>query len=239
MLGQGEPPPFAEDGKTSASANVAELADLVLTSNFAMAAARVAATQPDAISLDQVCIELLAPTARLLGQMWEDDRLDFADVTLGLWRLQQLLREFSAVAPGAICPRPRGLRALLLPACGEQHRFGLSIVMEYFRRDGWEVHGGPAASMTELRDLVRDSWFDVVGFSVGCTASFEPLAAWIRTVRKASLNPAIGVMVGGKLIMEQPELVAQLGADATAADGRQAPQIAERLFAVLARPSAA
>lgn len=226
-------------GGIRAAANVEELANLVLTRNFSVAASRVAMMQSDGVSLDQVCFELLAPTARLLGRLWEEDRLDFAEVTLGLWRLQQLFREFSATVPCEGYPRPRGLSVLLVPACGEQHRFGLSMVMEFFRRDGWDVHGGPVASLSALRALVRDLWFDVVGFSLGGTTNVKPLAGWIRTVRKVSRNADIRIMVGGKLIGERPELVAQLGADATATDGREAPQVAERLLAVLGRHSTA
>ena len=239
LLGQRKLATVDQSGAVDAHANVVELANCVLTSNFSVAAARIAGMRPDGVSLDYLCVELLGPAARLLGQMWEEDRLDFAEVTIGLWRLQQLLREFSANASGDACRKSRGLRILLLPACGEQHRFGLSIVIEYFRREGWDVHGGPVASHAELRDLVRDDWFDVVGFSVGGMTRLKPLAGWIRTVRKVSRNPGIGVMVGGKLVAERPELVAQLGADATASDGRQAPQAAERLLALLSHSTAA
>lgn len=239
MLGKSGLASSDTDCNLNAEKNVKELANTVLTSNFSVAASRVDEMRPKGASLDHICFELLAPAARLLGKMWEDDRLDFAEVTIGLWRLQQLLHEYSVTAPREACRKQRGLRVLLLPAPGEQHRFGLSIVMEYFRREGWEVHGGPAGSLAELRDLVHDSWFNIVGFSVGGTARLKPLAGWIRTVRKVSRNPGVGVMVGGKMIDEHPELVAQLGADVTAGDGRQAPQIAERLLAALAHSNAA
>ena len=38
-------------------------------------------------------------SARVLGELWEDDRCDFTDVTVGVGRLQQLLRECRAIAP--------------------------------------------------------------------------------------------------------------------------------------------
>lgn len=37
-------------------------------------------------------------------------------------------------------------------------------------------------------------------------------------------------MVGGKLFIEQPDLVAKIGADFTAADGKQAVVMVEGLF---------
>ena len=42
------------------------------------------------VAVGSVLVDLLAPTARLLGEYWESDRVDFVDVTMGLWRLQEV-----------------------------------------------------------------------------------------------------------------------------------------------------
>jgi MerR family transcriptional regulator, light-induced transcriptional regulator len=224
--GDGAAPPLPE---------ISEFVELVMATDVARAAAWVETVRADAASLEKICLELLAPAARRLGQMWEDDERNFAEVTLGMCRLQQLLRDFSDQLPGEALGRQAGLRVLLLPAPGEQHTFGLSMVMEFFRRAGWDVDGGPGMSLAEMRALVREDWFDIVGFSVSATSGFGPLTGCIRAVRKVSRNPSIGVMVGGKVFTEHPDLAAQVGADATAEDGRQAPMQAERLLAVLGR----
>ena len=46
----------------------------------------------------------------------------------------------------------------------------------------------------------------------------------------ASCNPAIGVMVGGPVFLEHPELVRRVGADASAVDAATAVLLAQRLF---------
>lgn len=58
----------------------------------------------------------------------------------------------------------------------------------------------------------------------------DALAASIRVIRRASLNPAIVVMVGGQLFSEHPDLARQVGADATATDARLAPLKADGLI---------
>jgi MerR family transcriptional regulator, light-induced transcriptional regulator len=40
----------------------------------------------------------------------------------------------------------------------------------------------------------------------------------------------VGVMVGGPIFTDNPGLAAEVGADATAQDGRQAPGVAEQLL---------
>ena len=71
-------------------------------------------------SVETICLDLLAPAARILGEMWDRDECDFIDVRLGLWRLQEVMRESPRVhradLPLAQCPaqarcsRPNGRR---------------------------------------------------------------------------------------------------------------------------------
>lgn len=188
------------------------------------------------VSLESVFLELLAPTARCLGEMWNEDLCDFTEVTVGLWRLQQVVRELSPSFRTEVDPHEdHHRRALLVAAHGEQHTFGLFMVAEFLRRAGWDVSAGPVASNAELLGFVRNEWFAVVGMSVSCDVRLEGLAANIHAIRRASRNRAIGVMVGGPIFLERPELVALVGADATAVDGRQAALQAESLLAMLAR----
>ena len=45
--------------------------------------------------METLYVELLEPTARHLGEMWDRDECDFIDVTLGVGRLQKLLAIFN------------------------------------------------------------------------------------------------------------------------------------------------
>jgi methanogenic corrinoid protein MtbC1 len=216
------------------SLQVTELSRIVLTEDISQAVTYLRAMQGHGLSLDVLCQDLLAPAARRLGEMWEQDLCHFADVTLALWRLQQVLRKFSEELPFEVPHRERVLTALLVGAPGEQHTFGLSMVMEYFRRAGWDLCGGPPVLLAELVGTVRDNWFDIVGFSVSSDKGLETLAFCIREVRLASRNPVIGVLVGGKVFVDQPELAVTVGADAIVLNVQQAPIHAEQLVANLA-----
>ena len=176
---------------------------------------------------------VVTQAARRLGELWEDDRCDFAQVTIGLGRLQQVVR---ALAPNfqlaAVGPAGHASSVLLLPAPGEQHTFGLIILAEFFQREGWHVIGGPISAGNEATATVRDQWVDIAGFSIGSLSRVDGLAARIQAVRTASRNRSIGVMVGGPLILQHPELVARLNADTTAADAPNAVAQAKALVAM-------
>jgi methanogenic corrinoid protein MtbC1 len=182
------------------------------------------------MAISSVFLELFAPSARFMGELWVEDICDFTDVTLALSHMQQMLRElapeFTERRPGS---KRAVRRALLVAAPGDDHGFGIQIVREFFRRAGWDVEGDPNSYDALLR-CTRLERFDVVGLSVTNDASFDGLAAIIRAIRKSASNPDLKVMVGGRFFLEHPGFVRQVGADATAPDGRRAvPRISSLL----------
>jgi MerR family transcriptional regulator, light-induced transcriptional regulator len=192
--------------------------------------AQLAALRARGVSVEALYVGLLAPAARHLGELWNDDRCHFADVTVGMGRLQQIMRGLSTAFGTEIDPPAGGRRALLMPAPGDQHTFGLSMVAEFFARAGWEVVGVMDPQATGFEDRVKDEWFDLVGISAGSTTRLESMLSCIAKVRRLSHNRAVAVMVGGPLFVTHPELVEQLGADGVATDGQHAPALAERLL---------
>ncbi len=191
---------------------------------------QLAALRARGVTVESLYVGLLAPAARYLGELWDDDRCHFADVTVGMGRLQQIMRGLSTAFGTEIDPPAGGRRALLMPAPGDQHTFGLSMVAEFFARAGWEVVGVMDPQATGFEDRVKDEWFDLVGISAGSTTRLDSMLACIAKVRRLSHNRAVAVMVGGPLFVAHPELVEQLGADGVATDGQQAPALAERLL---------
>lgn len=181
--------------------------------------------------MDRVFLELLAPTARYLGELWDDDLCDFTDVTVALGRLQRVLRELSPTLGRSVELSGQRRRVLLLPSPGEQHTFGLVMVSEFFRQAGWDVAGGGWTGNADGSIRVSAEWFDVVGFSLGAEIHLQELADSISVVRRLSCNRNLKVLVGGPLFGYQPEVLTRLGADGMTTDGREAPLLAESLIA--------
>jgi methanogenic corrinoid protein MtbC1 len=210
-------------------------AQLVLDIDQSLAVTHLRGLAEKGVRLEALYELLLGATARHLGRMWDDDELAFTAVTTGVWRLQEIMRSMSTAFVGMAPSRAQDARILLVPAIGGQHSFGLAMVAEHFLRAGWDVSCERAHSDAELCDLVGDSWFDIIGFSVGATDQISHLARTVSQVRKASRNLRLGVMVGGPVFVACPGRVADCGADATAIDAVQAIAMAESLMLSLAR----
>lgn len=183
------------------------------------------------VTVPVLLTHLLAPAARHLGRLWEQDQCHFADVTIGVGRLQQIMRALSSEFGTEIDPLPGGRRALLMAAPGEQHTFGLSMVGDFFARAGWEVVGLLDPLTDSVQDKVANEWFDLVGISAGSAARLAGVSACVNTVRQHAHNRQVCVLVGGPLFLLHPELNSTVGADAVVSDGAQAPHLAARLLA--------
>jgi MerR family transcriptional regulator, light-induced transcriptional regulator len=223
-------PKAPEPAKPESSNAIVRFAALVLGDKDAPALAFVQEMLAQGTSVESVFLDLLAPTAQHLGELWESDATDFANVTLGVGRLQLIMRQFGDMFSQQQISSDGGESALLTTIPGEQHSFGLSMVAEFFRRAGWNLCTGPFSSHQELTSLVHNHWFDIVGFSVSSDRRLEELKQDICDIRRGSRNKNVGIMLGGPMLTIDPGLVAVMGADAMSPDATTAPQRARELI---------
>lgn len=191
------------------------------------------------VAFDTVMVDLLAPTARLLGELWDEDLCDFVDVTMGLWRLQEVVHEMAVRLPAERMQAAGGRRALFASMPGDQHNFGTVVVDELFRRDGWLTDRISNAETADLLKRVAGDWFDMIGLTISCDCHIANLASIIAALRNVSRNPRVCVMVGGRIFSANPDLAEQVGADGTARDAKVALQIAVELVRERERESLA
>ncbi|MEQ8967378.1 MAG: cobalamin B12-binding domain-containing protein [Azospirillaceae bacterium] len=216
------------------SGDVKEFAGLVLTRGDRVAASYIDWLRLRGTSMESIYLDLLAPSAQHLGTLWEEDHADFAQVTVGLGRLQQIMREMSPAFLNEADPPLSGRRALIAPVAGEHHTFGALMVGDFFARAGWTVKAPPSATRRQLTDLVRREWFCIVGLSLNNERLLGVLEEEIATIRAISCNREIRVMAGGNVFVENPDLAMRLGADFSATDARSATQAADSALAALA-----
>jgi methanogenic corrinoid protein MtbC1 len=223
-------PKAPETTKQESPDAISQFANLVMGDKDAAAFAFVQEMMAQGISVESVFLNLLAPTAQHLGELWESDATDFANVTLGVGRLQLIMRQLGEMFYENGSPSDGGESALLTTIPGEQHSFGVTMVAEFFRRAGWNLCTGPFSSHQELTSLVHNHWFDVVGFSVSSDRRLNELKQDIHDIRRGSRNKNVGIMLGGPMMARDPGLVASMGADMMSLDATAAPQQARELI---------
>lgn len=182
------------------------------------------------VTVPSLCLGLLAPAARRLGDLWDRDLCDFTQVTIALGRLHSLMRGLAGGMPASDGAGRSGRHVVFASAPGEQHTFGLTMVRDFFFASGWQAWNDLIDEPKALLALLRSRHFDLLGLSIGSERHADALAALIVQARRVSMNPNLRVLVGGPWVLEGPAAAGRLGADATADDARAAILVADRMM---------
>ncbi len=213
--------------------DVAEFATLLIGADGVASASYINRAVHGGAEAAAIYVELLAPAARHLGNLWDQDVASAADVTIGLGRLHYILRALAPSFHRDARPPHAGRRVLLMAPKGEQQRFALAMAEAFFSRAGWLVEKAAQGDPATWRGAARRGWFDIAGFAVTGCEQPEVLAGFIRAARAISQNQRIGIITISPTCIEQPHWADGLGADASFTDAAQAVRRAEILLAKL------
>jgi methanogenic corrinoid protein MtbC1 len=173
-------------------------------------------------SIEDLFLRLIAPVARHLGGMWDQDEADFSEVGLGFIRLQQIAHELIYFSHSRPLSSNHVRRMMLGSAPGSQHLLGPSIVAELFRTDGWQVVVEIADSQSALIHTVGNEWFDLIGLSVGLSEQLPLIPDLVEKLKLASKNSEVQVILGGTAFVGSDIQCSEFGADAISLDAADA-----------------
>jgi methanogenic corrinoid protein MtbC1 len=138
------------------------------------------------VGVQVIYSDLLSPTARLLSDLWDQDRLSYTEVTIGLGRLQQLVHGLDWLSPYN-GENDAGSRSVMFaPRPGEQQTFGFYIMEELFRWSGWRAWIETCASNAQMVANVQFRWFDMFCLSVCRDTNIEEVSTTIKVIRPAT-----------------------------------------------------
>jgi hypothetical protein len=202
------------------------LADLLVGPNINAALELLQTLQDSEGAIRHLYETLLEPTARRLGDLWGEDLCAELDVTLGLAQLQRAVRVLNEEVLQPTIPKGLFLPAVLIvPEPGEAHMFNAVMDSDVLTAAGWDPITEFPSSDEALQDLIADNWFDALDLSVSASVrrdSWMPkVRQTIALARHASRNPALVVVVGGRIFAEEAGAGAAVGADAQSRTTRQ------------------
>ena len=214
-----------------AESDIVQFCEIMNAGDQSRMAQAIATLRARGIGNDSLLLDFLPRVAEELGRQWTSDESDFTAVTISMGYLQKIRREISCLNGSVLMRAGPPKRALLAPTPGEQHNFGLMIVDQFLHQAGWQVTTLPHTNAEDLASQLSREPFEIAGLSISCEAYLLKLEKLVATIRRTSRNRNIGILVGGRLFLEKPDLAVLIGADATAHDGRDAVLKAEKLAA--------
>ncbi len=148
-------------------------------------------------------IDVYIPAAaRCLGEAWSEDRLGFAEVTIGSARLQAMLRD-AQLAP-AQQPMDGAAELRVMVLADAHHTLGAMVLTGQLRRTGASVRLGFVQQAAEIDHMVSESAFDAILVSVARADDFTVTAGTVARLRD---------LTGGRVPLIAGGSVMDLGAD--------------------------
>ncbi|WP_158746543.1 BLUF domain-containing protein [Acidisphaera sp. L21] len=199
-----------------ASNRVRELVDLLIAPDQTAAVELIREMRDINAPAMPIYATLFEPAARRLGDLWSEDFCSEFDVTMALSRLQTAARLVSTGRCSEMPWRPNSA-VLVVPEPGELHQLGAALDSDVLRNAGWSPHSEFPTSDQALQDLVSGVWFDALDLSLSSAFRrdnrLSQLTETIVSARRASLNPALVVIVGGRVFVEDKAAGGMVGAD--------------------------
>ena len=176
----------------------------------------ILAARRDGVDTAAISRGYVAGAARKLGQMWDDDRISFIDVTLACGKLYGIIRGLRHVLAPQIIQGRETRPALFALVPGETHTLGIEIATDHFRRDGWDVDmlmGLDHDAMVAEADLRHYEAIVLVANSDRMLERLTRLSLALRITQ-----PLAHIIVAGGILDHHPDILRLVGAEAVMAD---------------------
>jgi MerR family transcriptional regulator, light-induced transcriptional regulator len=159
------------------------------------------------LSVEEICLDHLAPAAKCLGEWWENDRLPFTEVAMATSRIQAILRRMPAGGRGRHRSFHRGAVFCAVP--GEQHTLGVMMAADLFRRNGWDVGLLVGLDHAEILGRLERDDRCVIGLSCSGAHSLAALDRLMQALR--GMRPDARLILSGQIVLD-PAALARLPA---------------------------
>jgi hypothetical protein len=169
------------------------------------------------ISLAALADIYIPLAAERMGTAWHEDQMSWLDVSIGVGRMQSLLREIgTAWVADQAGDTGQGTVLLIVPD-REQHTLGPMVAMGQMRRYGVSVCLRIAPSMNELRALMAARQFDGIMISVATRDKLESIARTVQFLKGVMTKPT-PIVVGGAVMAKVEDPASCTGADFSSND---------------------
>lgn len=179
----------------------------------------VRTTGPDHNQFSSVT-RLFEAAEKKLGDLWRTEQCTEFDIVIAQTRMIAALRQLFGFDAPLNYTTQQTPAVLVATQPGEPHMLRAVLDAETLWRAGWAPERAFPASDEALERILSDHWVDVLDLSSsGVFRRDHWLPRMTETVahaRDASMNPALAVIVGGRIFTEDHVASADIGADGDA-----------------------
>lgn len=199
------------------AAVVAHLMRAALSANAATNMTARAIALDAGISAEELADRFIPIVARTLGVQWCEDEIGFGEVTIGVSRLQAMLRDLGPEWNADQDAHPDASTILLVVPENTFHTLGALVVSGQLRRKGLSVRLLLGGTVENIGAMMAETGFDAVFLSAVYGESLEILRKIIDSIHAVS-NQVPPVVIGGTLLEIESDVASRTGADYVTSD---------------------
>jgi len=180
-------------------------------------------------ALVNLYLRVIQPCLYEIGRLWEGGHVSVAQEHLATAIVARVMLAGSARMVSDCC---KG-KAVIVCAPGELHELGLRMITDLLEQDGWQVDFlGANLPVVELLQYLRSCSPHFVGIGVSLPFNLDSAREGIEAIHQELDLKQIKIMVGGPAFQHEDMSWRLIGADAYAADGSAAVEIANKWWSV-------
>jgi MerR family transcriptional regulator, light-induced transcriptional regulator len=215
-----------EDGRASLTGQYLQS---ILAGDRRAALSIVNGTLDEGKSLADVYLEVFERSQKEIGRMWQMNRINVGQEHYGTAATQLIMAQ---LFPRLLSATPSHHRVIAACVGDEMHEVGLRIVTDLLELSGWSTrYLGANVPVRSIVDAVAEWKADLLALSTTLTPHVAETERIITALRNDPRTAGTKVLVGGTPFLLEPGLRESVGADAWAADAREAVRAAEMLVA--------
>lgn len=160
-------------------------------------------------------------TARRLGEKWHTDEMSFADVTIGVARLQAMVREIAVEWERSVESDPTAPCVLVVVRETEHHMLGASVLSSQFRRLGVAVRVVLCVSDDDVLAEAQSGEYDMIAISASSRENHFALRNLVGSLKELA-GGDLKIAIGGSILDAHEDLRNIVGADVATRDPAEA-----------------
>lgn len=197
---------------TPTHADLVALSEALIADDDTAASDIIMGLRADGTSADSIYLKHLAMSARMLGDWWSEDRVNFTHVTVATGRMFALMRGMRHLFDPIDMTSERSAVFAAVP--GEDHTLGVRMAADIFRKDGWDIELKVGLDHDALVAEIEKNPRGIVGLSISGVHSIEALSKLIVALNISC--PQSRIFVSGSHIDEARPMLDLLGLDGMA-----------------------
>jgi len=201
-----------QPAKPAPAQEIETLCEALLSDDRQASSDFVLHAQARGIAQDVICLSYLAVAAARLGEMWDQDRVSFLQVTVAVGRIYALMRSLRRTMPALPVTEARTATFVSVP--GEDHTLGVAMAAELLRTKGWNIHLLLGLGHNRLVDELATMKPRLLGISASGKRSLGSLTRLLVAIKLSM--PASQILVCGQIDPEDVDVIGVSGADSVA-----------------------